>query len=95
MNENVRALLISNSTLHGGGYFDHVIDDVCEFLGERRRLLFFPFALHDYDSYAAKVAARFVQVGIAVVSAHRFDTAEPHSAMPRRSSSAAATLFGC
>ena len=63
-------LLISNSTLHGGGYLDHVADEIGNFLGNAKRVLFFPFALHDQDGYAAKAKDRFAEMGYAIESAH-------------------------
>eukprot|EP00850_Spirogloea_muscicola_P010417 SM000061S19244 [mRNA] locus=s61:303265:305717:- [translate_table: standard] len=48
-----RALLIANSTLYGGTYFGHCGDAIAAFLGAGgvRRVLFVPYALHDYDKY--------------------------------------------
>jgi dipeptidase E len=37
-------LLISNSTVYGRGYLDHVEYEIKSFLGSARRVLFFPFA---------------------------------------------------
>jgi dipeptidase E len=66
----MRVLLISNSTLHGRGYLDHAEDEIRKFLGAARTVLFFPFALHDRDGYAAKASARFAAMGYAMSSAH-------------------------
>jgi len=65
-----RILLISNSTVHGRGYLDHVEDEIRIFLGATKRILFFPFALFDRDDYAAKAKARFAAMGYALESAH-------------------------
>lgn len=65
-----RVLLISNSTVHGRGYLDHVEAQIREFLGNAKTVLFFPFALHDRDAYAAKAAARFGEIGYTMTSAH-------------------------
>jgi dipeptidase E len=65
-----RVLLISNSTIHGRGYLDHAEQQIREFLGNVRSVLFFPFALRDCDSYAAKARERFAAMGYAVESAH-------------------------
>jgi dipeptidase E len=65
-----RVLLISNSTIHGRGYLDHAEQQIREFLGNARSVLFFPFALHDRDGYAAKARERFAAMGYAVESAH-------------------------
>lgn len=67
----MRLLLISNSTMHGRGYFDHAAEELVNFLGETKRLLFVPYALHDRDGYAEKVAERFAQLGLKVESIHR------------------------
>src|SRR2546430_13990514 len=66
----MRILLISNSTIHGRGYLDHVEDEIRDFLGAARNVLFFPFALHDRDGYAARAAARFAAMGYEMTSAH-------------------------
>jgi len=42
-----RLLLISNSTLYGGGYLDHAEKEKGNFLGAVRRVLFIPFAHRD------------------------------------------------
>ena len=68
-----RILLISNSTVYGGGYLDHVQDEIKEFLGNRKAVLFFPFALKDWDDYAAKARERFAILGYTLTSAHAVD----------------------
>jgi dipeptidase E len=66
----MRILLVSNSTIHGRGYLDHVEDEIRDLLGTTRNVLFFPFALHDRDGYAAKASARFAAMGYEMTSAH-------------------------
>ena len=68
-----RILLISNSTVHGRGYLDHVDDEIKTFLDHGSRILFFPFALYDRDDYAAKAKARFSAMGYALESVHATD----------------------
>ena len=65
-----RILLISNSTVYGRGYLDHVEQQIKSFLGHATKILFFPFALHDRDTYAAKAKARFAAMGYSVEAAH-------------------------
>ena len=65
-----RILLISNSTVYGRGYLDHVEEQIKSFLGHATKILFFPFALHDRDTYAAKAKARFAAMGYSVEAAH-------------------------
>jgi len=66
----MQILLVSNSTIYGREYLDHVADEIRTFLGAAKRVLFFPFALQDRDAYAAKVKARFAPIGLSVESAH-------------------------
>jgi dipeptidase E len=63
-----RLLLISNSTNHGQGYLDHVLDEIDGFLGPVRRLVFIPFALQDRAGYGAKVAERLKAIGVEVAT---------------------------
>jgi dipeptidase E len=59
-----RLLLISNSTNHGEGFLDHCLEEIDDFLGEVRRLVFIPFALKDRQGYGAKVAERLADIGV-------------------------------
>jgi dipeptidase E len=65
-----RVLLISSSTIHGSGYLDHAEGEIRDFLGGVRRVLFVPYAILDMDGYAAKVQARFRDLGHEVESIH-------------------------
>ena len=75
-----RALLISNSTLHGSGYLDHCADRMLEFLGAGRervgRVLFIPYALHDRDSYADGFRRRLAAMDLEVDALHQADSPE-------------------
>jgi dipeptidase E len=66
----MQLLLISNSTLFGSGYLDHAEAEIRDFLGELKRVLFVPFALHDRDAYAASAKARFAKMGYDLSSVH-------------------------
>jgi dipeptidase E len=66
----MRILLISNSTIHGRGYLDHVEGELKKFLGHCKTVLFFPFALLDRDGYAARAGERFAQMGYTMTAAH-------------------------
>jgi dipeptidase E len=74
-----RVLLISNSTVYGRDYLDHVESEIKSFLGSARRILFFPFALHDRDAYTATVRTRFGAKGYSIESA--YETAVPQKAV--------------
>jgi len=67
---NERVLLISNSTLFGGGYLDHAEDEIRSFLGQVRRVLFVPYALHDRDEYATLARERFEKMRYGLDSIH-------------------------
>src|SRR5260370_8970565 len=81
MQSSARILLISNSTVHGRGYLDHVQEQIKTFLGDARKVLFFPFALYDLDDYAAKAKSRFSAMGYSLESAHATDN--PKKAIDR------------
>src|SRR4029077_1605387 len=55
---------------YGRSYLDHVEEQIKDFLGDARKILFFPFALYDRDEYAAKAKARFAAMGYSLESAH-------------------------
>ncbi|MGK0205651.1 MAG: dipeptidase E, partial [Planctomycetota bacterium] len=66
----VNLLLISNSTMHGGGYLQHCAAEIKDFLGERKRVMFVPFALADHDGYAQKARESFAAMGHDIDSVH-------------------------
>ena len=70
MESTARVLLISNSTVYSRGYLDHVEQQIKSFLGHATKILFFPFALHDRDTYAAKAKARFEAMGYSFEAVH-------------------------
>ena len=65
-----RLLLISNSTSHGRGYLDHVEAEIRDLVGDRVRVVFFPYALHDRMAYAVRAEARLRKLGLECTSAH-------------------------
>ncbi|KAM8934699.1 alpha-aspartyl dipeptidase [Pelodytes ibericus] len=66
-----RLLLISNSTLHGGGYLEHCQENIKTFLGTQvKRVLFIPYALHDRDAYAKIARQKFESLGYGLDSVH-------------------------
>jgi dipeptidase E len=79
MKSTPRILLVSNSTVYGRGYLDHVAQQIKGFLGNAGKVLFFPFALFERDSYAAKAKARFAAMGYSLETAHAVP--DPHKAI--------------
>jgi dipeptidase E len=65
-----RLLLLSTSTLFGGGYLEYAEAEIRDFLADVERVLFVPFALHDRDAYTAKVQVAFSRFGYGVDSVH-------------------------
>ncbi|KAI2660534.1 Alpha-aspartyl dipeptidase [Labeo rohita] len=60
-----RLLLVSNSTLHGGGYLQHCQQQIQDFFGkEVKRILFVPYALHDRDAYTKTARDKFKTLGL-------------------------------
>jgi dipeptidase E len=71
VNDKQRLLLISNSTQHGRGYLEHAEEELRDFLGGVKRVMFVPYALKDRDGYAETARAKFLQMGFALESIHR------------------------
>ena len=63
-------LLFSSSRVYGGAYLDYARDAVRAFLGERRAVLFAPFALADHAEYTAWVQAGLAPFEVEVVGLH-------------------------
>lgn len=74
-------LLVSTSTTFGTGYLDHCAAAMSEALGDARRVLFVPYALHDRDGYAAKARERFEAMGVTLDSVH--EASDPVEAVKR------------
>ena len=70
MSDRRRILLLSTSTVFGGGYLDYAEAEVRSFLGRIGRVLFVPFALYDQDAYAARARERFERMGCGLDSLH-------------------------
>ena len=68
--ESRRVLLISSSNVYGYGYLDAAEEQIHSILGDRRRVLFVPYALKDHAGYAATARQRFNQMGYELDSIH-------------------------
>ncbi len=78
----MRLLLISTSTLYGGGYLDHCAAAIDGFLRPGvSRVLFVPYALVDRDAYAGRARDRFARMGFELDSIH--DATGPAMAVER------------
>jgi dipeptidase E len=75
----MRLLLISNSTNPGEPYLSYPKENIKKFLGDLKgKAIFIPYAAvtFSYDEYENKVAERFSETGIEIVSIHRFKDAK-------------------
>ena len=70
---DMRLLLISNSTNAGEPYLQYPMPQIADFLRGVREVAFVPYAAvtFSYDEYEAKVQRRFDELGIRVSSVHR------------------------
>lgn len=69
-------LLISNSTLHGGGYLDHCADEITSFLKNKSKVLFVPYARPGgmtHDEYTTTAKNRFEQMDKSLHGIHEFE----------------------
>lgn len=75
----MKLLLISNSTNAGEEYLKYPINNIKEFLGDVKNVLFIPYAAvtFSYDEYLRKVQERFDEIGVKVRSVHQY--ADPAS----------------
>ena len=71
--ENMRLLLISNSTNAGEEYLKYPISRIAEHLAGVTEVVFIPYAAvtFSYNEYERKVQSRFDEIGIKVRSIHR------------------------
>src|SRR3954468_13807757 len=66
-----RILLLSTSTLFGGGYLDYAEAEIRDFLQGVAQVLFVPFALRDHQAYAERTRERLGRMGYKVESLHQ------------------------
>ena len=70
-------LLISNSTLHGSGYLDHCADEIRKFLGDRKTVLFIPYARPSgmtHQEYTNVARERFKKMGYKLTGIHEYNS---------------------
>jgi dipeptidase E len=70
-----RLLLMSTSTVFGTGFLEHGFDELRDFLGARKRILFIPYAIADHHGYAAKARSAFLSIGYGLDSIHEATSA--------------------
>ncbi|MBF8962753.1 dipeptidase PepE [Pontibacter sp. FD36] len=71
-------LLISTSTTHGTGYLEHCQSEIKELLGDRKSILFIPYARPggiSHTDYTAKAREAFEAMGISLSGVHESESA--------------------
>jgi dipeptidase E len=72
-------LLLSTTTVYGGGFLEYARPTLKDFLGASRVVHFAPYALLGLDAYTAEVRAALAPLGITVVGIH--ESGHPRSAI--------------
>lgn len=75
INNHIRILTASTSTLHGSGYLEYIIDDAANFLNSDE-IIFIPYARPSgvtYDEYTAIPQKAFAAKNIHVKGLHEFE----------------------
>lgn len=75
MGERMRnILLLSTSVVYGSGYLEYCREEITRFLSRScKKVLFIPFAGHDYDEYTKIVRGAYSKLGYDLVSIHETD----------------------
>ena len=68
MKKNI--LLISNSKSFRKGYLEHCREEITDFMGNAKDILFVPYALKDYAMYAELARKQFEIMGYTCISLH-------------------------
>lgn len=66
-----KLLLISSSRIHGQGYMEYCRQELMDYWGDVRELLYVPFALKDWDAYAAMVKGHLEPLGFKLRPLHQ------------------------
>lgn len=74
-------LLLSSSYVYGRGYLDFAEQEITDFLGPVRAVLFVPYALRDHAGYTSKARERFERFGCELASLH--EASDPAAAVLR------------
>jgi dipeptidase E len=70
---NRKLLLVSSSRTHGTGFLEHCRGAIVRHLAGVKRVLFIPFALANFDSYARLCRSALDPLGLQVQSLHQVD----------------------
>lgn len=76
-------LLLSNSTLHPGGYLEYAKDHITNFLKSHdiQKVLFVPYALNDHDEYTETARKAYTNMGFELDGIHNYKGLSPKEAV--------------
>jgi dipeptidase E len=67
---SVDLLLLSSSSVHGYGPFEHVLEAFAEFIDGARAIHFVPFAIADHERYTVRIQELLAPLGAPIVGLH-------------------------
>lgn len=67
---SVDLLLLSSTSVHGYGPFEHVRDAIAEFVGDARAVHFVPYAIANHERYVSRVQELLALPGAPIVGLH-------------------------
>lgn len=80
--ERSKILMISTSKIYGSEYMEYLLDELQDFMGERKSLLFIPYAQPggiSYDEYTSYPQKALAPIGVEVKGIHEY--ADPMKAI--------------
>ena len=67
---SVDLLLLSSTSVHGYGPFDHVRDAIAEFVGDTAAVHFVPYAIANHDRYVSRIQELLTTLSAPIVGLH-------------------------
>lgn len=78
----MRLLIVSTSTIHGTTYLEYILEEVADFFGEGKHIVFVPYARPSgitHDEYTALAREKFATKGLTITGLH--EAADPAQAL--------------
>jgi len=71
-----KILIVSTSTIYGTTYLEYILPEVKTFFGEKKNILFIPYARPSgisHDEYTAMAKEKFASVGLEIKGIHEYE----------------------
>lgn len=71
-----RVLIVSTSTIFGTTYLDYILPEVKTFFGDKKNILFIPYARPSgisHDEYTERAKEKFESIGLKIKGIHEYD----------------------